>query len=223
MKRMILATAAVAAVVTVATVAKVATARAQWGTGAAPPAADAEYLATLTPLNSAVSKVHVNATMRFLVRGDSVTILVHTAGLPASIEHWQHFHGFVEGKQAACPTAASDKNGDGLVDIRETEPAAGTTMVPFNVDPVAMVIPTNTYPHADATGAYDYAKTVSLSKLNAAFGSHFGGHTIDLNRRVVLIHGIPQTAPLAASAASLGDIPARTTLPLACGVIKRLR
>ncbi len=223
MKRMVLATVAAAAVASVATLTTVAAARAQRATEAAAPAADAEYVATLTPLNSTVSKVRATATMRFLVRGDSLTILVHTAGLPASIEHWQHFHGFADGKQAACPTAASDKNGDGVVDIRETEPAAGTTMVPFNVDPVAMVIPTNTYPHADAAGQYDYSKTVSLSKLNAAFGSHFGGHMIDLDRRVVLIHGIPQTTPLAASVASLGDIPARTTLPLACGVIKRVR
>lgn len=47
----------------------------------------------------------------------------------------------------------------------------------------------------------------------------FDGSNLDLDRRVVLIHGTANT--LAGSVASLGPIPAQVTLPIACGTIER--
>jgi hypothetical protein len=142
--------------------------------------------------------------------------------VPPNIEHWQHFHGFADGHAAACPTAAADLNGDGYIDIHETEPAAGTTMVPFNDDPVAMDIPTHTYPHATADGSFVYEKTVSLAALQASFGKKFGA-SIDLDHRVVQVHGVFDRPALPATVASLGPIPSRVTIPLACGKIERVQ
>ena len=93
--------------------------------------------------------------------------------------------------------------------------------VPFNADPIAMDIPTHTYPRARVDGTYDYEKTVSLSALQRAFGSKFGGE-MDLTRRVVQVHGIPAGAVLPPTVASLGTIPAQITIPLACGAITRI-
>lgn len=160
--------------------------------------------------------------MRFTVHEDSLTVKVSVHGVPPAIEHWQHFHGFTDGKPAACPTASADVNGDGYVDITETGPASGTTMVPFNGDPVSLEIPTDTYPHASAKGAFGYEKTVSLSALQTAFGKKFGGQ-IDLDHRVVQVHGVVEKLALPGSVASLGPIPSRVTIPLACGVIKRIK
>ncbi len=108
------------------------------------------------------------------------------------------------------------------VDIKETEPTSGTTMVPFNADPVSLEIPTNTYPHATAKGAFEYEKTVPLSALQTAFGKKFGGR-IDLEHRVVQVHGVVERPALPGSVASLGPIPSRVTIPLACGEIKRIQ
>ena len=187
------------------------------------PIADAEYVARLAPINSAGSHVSPSGEVRFVVHGDSLTITAHLSNVAPGIEHWQHFHGKPDGSQSRCPTAAADTSGDHLVDILETEPAAGTTMVPFNADPVAMDIPTNTYPHASANGTYDYVRTVSLAALQAAFGQHYSGHAIDLARRVVMVHGVPESITLPRTVASLGPIPARTTFPIACGAIIRVR
>ena len=187
------------------------------------PTPDAVYVAKLQPVNVKASGQPAGGEMRFTVHGDRLTIKVSVHGVPANIEHWQHFHGFSDGKQATCPTAAADVNGDGYIDIRETEPTSGTTMVPFNADPVAMDIPTDTYPHASAKGTFEYEKTVSLSALQAAFGAKFDGHTIDLDHRVVQVHGVLEMPALPGSVASLGTIPARVTLPLACGEIKRIK
>lgn len=184
---------------------------------------DALYVAQLQPVNSKASGLEAGGTMRFTVHGDRLTIQVRVHGVPPNIEHWQHFHGFPDGKQATCPGAAADVNGDGYIDIRETEPTSGTTMVPFNADPVSLEIPADTYPHATAKGTFEYEKTVSLASLDAAFGKKFDGHTIDLDHRVVQVHGVLEAPALPGSVASLGTIPARVTLPLACGAIKRIK
>ena len=63
-------------------------------------------------------------------------------------------------------------------------------MVPFDEDPVAMDIGGGTYPKAGADGTFKYQKTVSLKALDAAFAKAFGDKELDLDRRVVFVHGI---------------------------------
>jgi hypothetical protein len=45
---------------------------------------------------------------------------------------------------------------------------------------------------------------------------------LDLDRRVVFIHGVPAATALPASVQSLGTVPAQVTLPIACGKIGRV-
>ena len=181
----------------------------------------AVYVAHLSALNTAETRSSAKGEARFTVTGDSLTIEVNASGLPKDITHWQHFHGFTDGRQSACPAKSADVNGDGIIDVVETGAAAGTTMVPFIGDPVSMDVPHGTYPKASAKGALQYKETVSLTALQAAFGKAFDGQKLDLDRRVVFIHGIPDASKLPASVASLGPIPAQITLPIACGKITR--
>ena len=78
-----------------------------------------------------------------------------------------------------------------------------------------------TAPKASADGTYQYQATISLKALQAAVAKAFGDQQLDLDRRVVFIHGVPSTIKLPASVASLGPIPAQLTLPIACGKIER--
>jgi hypothetical protein len=181
------------------------------------------YVAKLVPLNTAVTGKAAAGTVRFTVKGDSLTIATDATGLPKSITHWQHFHGFKDGRDASCPAQSADANGDGIIDLIETEPAAGTTMVPFIDDPVSMDVAHGTYPKASAGGALHYRKTVSLSALQEAFGKAFEGQKLDLDKRVVFLHGVPSDSKLPTSVASLGPIPAQVTLPIACGEITRAK
>jgi hypothetical protein len=112
--------------------------------------------------------------------------------------------------------------GDTLTIEVNVEPAAGTTMVPFDDDPASMEVATGTYPKASSNGAFHYNNAVSLKALTSAFGKAFGDQNLDLDRRVVFIHGVFPSTKLPASAASLGPIPAHVTLPIACGKIKRV-
>jgi hypothetical protein len=191
--------------------------------GAQDDQSNAAYVAHLSALNTTVTGLKTVGEATFTIKGDSLTIAVNASGLPKDIEHWQHFHGFTDGRQATCPAKAADANGDGIIDVVETGVAAGTTMVPFSGDPVSMDVPHGTYPRASATGTLQYKETVSLSALQTAFAKTFDGQKLDLDRRVVFIHGIPAASKLKASVASLGPIPAQVTLPIACGRITRVK
>ena len=95
------------------------------------------------------------------------------------------------------------------------------TMVPFQGDPVGTEAVVDTYPAADAAGTYSYEKTVPLQALQDAFAGKFGGQQFDLDRRVVFLHGVPSATVLPATVASLGEIPAQVTVPIACGEIHK--
>lgn len=180
----------------------------------------AVYVAHLTPLNSKVTGSDASGEARFTIKGDRLTIRIDANGLPPGIMHLQHFHGFKDNREATCPTPAADVNGDGIIDLIETGPMSGTTMVPFHDDPVSMQIVNDTYPKASASGSYHYGKTVSLRALQAAFAKAFDDPQLDLDKRVVYIHGIFHSTKLPASVASLGKILAQVTLPIACGKIE---
>ncbi|MFP7673671.1 hypothetical protein ACG74X_09990 [Marivita sp. S0852] len=184
--------------------------------------ADGTWRADLTALNPDATQMAASGTATLTVSGDTLTITVDATGTAPGIMHLQHFHGFAEGDAtSACPGADADANGDGIVDLIETEPVAGVTMVPFHDDPANLEIVTETYPTADEDGRYSYEQTVSLSDLEARFADAFPGQQLDFDRRVVFLHGVSEDMDLPETAQSLGDIPAHVTLPIACGTLDR--
>jgi hypothetical protein len=57
-----------------------------------------------------------------------------------------------------------------------------------------------------------------MSELEKAFGEAFpNGDGLNLEHRIVFIHGVPAETELPQSVQSLGDIPPQVTLPIACG------
>ncbi|MEC5293752.1 hypothetical protein VSX64_24610 [Aurantimonas sp. C2-6-R+9] len=183
---------------------------------------DATYAVELSPLNAEAAGTEARGTGTLTVSGDTLTVRVDAKGTSPNIMHLQHFHVFTEGDAAsACPTADSDTNGDGIIDLIETEPGAGITMVPFHADPPSMEIVADSYPVADAQGTYAYEQSVSLSSLKSAFAEKFPGQQLDLEQRVLFLHGVPEGIELPETVQSLGDVPAQTTLPIACGEIRQ--
>lgn len=180
------------------------------------------YEAQFQSLNSNVTNLQTSGKARFVIDGDKMQITIDINNAPPGIEHWQHFHGFANEGMATCATEAEDANGDGIIDVVETETVSGTTMVPFNKFPAEMEIPTDTYPVADDNGSYHYEMEVSMDDLESAFADAFGGSELKLDSRVIYIHGVPADATLPETVASLGDIPAHVTLPIACGKIEKV-
>ncbi len=180
------------------------------------------YSADLRPMNATLTGHETTGKAEFVIRDDELTITVNVKDAPADTTHWQHFHGFKGSVAASCATQEADANNDGIVDLIETESASGTTMVPFDDSPSAMDVAHGVYPKASSAGDYEYRKVVSLKALTAAFAKAFDGQKLDLDKRVVLIHGVPADTRLPSTVQSLGPIPAQVTLPIACGKIVRV-
>ncbi|MEF2548445.1 hypothetical protein VQ045_14870 [Aurantimonas sp. E1-2-R+4] len=183
---------------------------------------DGVYRADLAPLNAETTGSEAGGTATLTVFGDTLTIRLDATGTAPGIMHLQHFHGFADGDETSrCPSTDADTNGDGIIDLIETEPLAGVTMVPFHDDPGSMEIVADSYPTADADGAYSYEQSVSLPALRKAFDAKFPGQQLDFDRRVIFLHGVPEASELPDTVQSLGDVPAQVTLPIACGAIQR--
>ncbi len=109
-----------------------------------------KYTAEIVPLNAEKIGTAPHGAATFTIDGAQMKIHIDMFDTPANVQHWEHFHGFPDGKPAEIATAAQDANGDGFVDLPETEPFSGTTMVPFDAEPAKMHVPNDSYPVADA-------------------------------------------------------------------------
>lgn len=179
------------------------------------------YTTNLQPMNAKATGFSTTGRATFNIHGDVLTIDIKVQGAPPNITHWQHFHGLQGQLGATCAEPAADVNGDGFVDLIETEPASGTTMVPFDDMPAKMDVAHGEYPKASADGSYHYQKEISVKALSAAFAKAFNGQALNLDQRVLLIHGIADDTKLPTTVQSLGPIPAQVTLPIACGKIQQ--
>jgi hypothetical protein len=187
----------------------------------AEPRVEDTYVAALTEVNPTFTPGDVVGEARITFGEAAVRMVLDARGLPPETTILAHFHGFTEGdRDAACPDPALDANQDGVVDLIETRDAAGVTLVPFSDAPATLEIVGATYPRSDAEGELHYDQTVPLGELERAFRQAYPGQSLDLSRRVVFLHGVPETASVPESAQSLEGVPARVTLPIACGPLR---
>ena len=181
-----------------------------------------KYIAEIVPLNATKIGTAAHGTAEFTETADSLDIKIEMFDTPANTEHWEHFHGFPGGQDAAIATEAQDVNGDGFVDLPETEAVSGTTMVPFDGAPHEMNIPNDNYPVSDANGHFAYEKHVPLDALKAQFKQVFGTDDLELDKRVVYIHGVEDSLNLPDTVAgAVGHYDQHVTLPIAVGKIKK--
>lgn len=178
------------------------------------------YIAKLIPLNADRIGTSASGSADLQVVDGKLIVAIDIAGLTPGLMHLQHFHGFPDGKDATCPTAKEDMNGDGFVDLIETEAVAGTTMLPFHDHPVTLEIPNDTYPVADKNGAASYRHTDSVDELEKALKEKFKAPVLDLAKRVIFVHGVPSDTKLPETVKSLRGVPAQVTIPVACGKIE---
>lgn len=201
--------------------------------GAATPSPSAEavtegatvYTASFIPMNNeTVTDNLVEGSATITVTGDTMTVTITAMGVAPDMRHLQHFHGMVDGSLAVCPSPEADTNTDGVIDLIETEDAAGTTLIPLHDDPASLegLLAQERFPMASAEGTYTYTQTISLSALEEALQQ--SDHNIEelaLDQRVIFIHSVPEGTELPDTVQSIGDAPPQVTLPVACAQIAR--
>ncbi len=179
------------------------------------------YRAEITALNESVTGKMPSGTASLQIKGDSLTINIELSDLPPDMMHLQHYHGFIDGRDATCASMDQDGNNDGVIDLIETKKVSGVTLVPFHDDPVSLEIKTETYPVADNQGKASYEKTLSLTQLEKNLRKKHNITTLLFQNRVVYIHGINPEKSLPETIQSLPEVPAHITLPIACGKLER--
>jgi hypothetical protein len=183
-------------------------------------AAAEHYVAKLTPLNADKVGTSASGTADIEIADGKMNVTIDLKGLSPNLMHLQHFHGFVDGKDATCPTAASDANGDGYVDLMETEKTSGTTMLPFHAHPASLEIATDTYPVADKDGNAHYTHSDDVATIEKSLKEKLKATGLELAKRVIFIHGVPSDTKLPDTVKSLPGAPAQLTIPVACGKIE---
>lgn len=183
-----------------------------------------KYRADIQALNAEKIGTSAHGYVEFTENSDNLHVKLEMFDTPANIQHWEHFHGFPNGKDANVPTTAQDTNHDGFIDLPETEAVSGTTMVPLDAAPHKMCIPNDNYPVADSEGYYSYEKDVPLKKLQANFKETFGTSDLELEKRVIYVHGVPNSLKLPDTVAGkINDqYDQHVTLPIAVGKIRKI-
>jgi len=175
------------------------------------------YEAQIKPLNENVTGYQPRGSARLEILGDSLTIIVNVSNLPPGMMHLQHYHGFVDGSEAGCPTMKQDANQDSIIDLIETQTVAGITLVPFHHDPLSLEIAAEIYPSADSLGYLSYQATISMDSLENRMAGKYGITPLVFENRVVFMHGVDSATALPETVQSLEGVPAHLTLPIACG------
>lgn len=147
--------------------------------------------------------------------GDMLRIMRDADGMSAGM-HLSHIHGFAEAKpaDATLPDATADANGDGWVDLIETQTAGGVTMIPLTDDPAGLAIQSESYLSAGDDGRMNFRQTFDPAALCDAVEAEFGT-PLALPRRVVFIHGVPEGSEFPESVQSLECVPVSVTMPVA--------
>ena len=58
-----------------------------------------KYRAKIKPLNAAKIGTEAHGYIEFTTEGDNLHIKLEMFDTPANIQHWEHFHGFPDGKR----------------------------------------------------------------------------------------------------------------------------
>ena len=186
------------------------------------------YRATLAPipLNNSVAG-NPTGQLEVVIEGDEVKATMNMSGVPGGIRHAQHIM-----LGTSCPTASNDANQDNFVDVLEGVPNYGLILIPLDGDLEDQDDGASGFPLANSAGTYSYSRTGSLTRMLADLQDadvdledglgKLDGNDLNLEGKVVIVHGVNPTSNLPDSVATIDDFRSHQSLPIACGVIERV-
>jgi hypothetical protein len=194
------------------------------GTGTSQPEQQQEgqYRVVLTPVNPSIAG-SPTGTGEFNIQGDEFRALMNIDSAP-NAQHAQHIH---IGKR--CAGMEDDTNGDQIIDAVEASAAAGGALIPLDSD-----LRTQSAGSFNSSGvSYDYNESTSLLAMLAELRLpdldtsddlvKLGvDEELNLEGRVVEVHGVPANTVLPATVQGLDDDSPQESLPILCGVIQRV-
>lgn len=171
-------------------------------------AAPGTYYAILRPVNFYSNGFLPYGQAMITVNGDTVNVSTAMDDDQA-VTHRQTVH-----MGSRCPTAADDSNGDSYIDYNEAMAVVGKAIMPLDGDLNSQAAGAGVYPRGIGM---TYNRAGSLAKIYADLGTKIG-----FEGRVVMIHGTAINNAFPTSIATFQNEPANLSLPVTCGVLKKV-
>lgn len=184
---------------------------------------EGKYKAIIRPVNITIAGWTPSAVTDIKVTGDEVEISGWMDD-SAAVTHIQSIH-----VGTKCPEMEHDANKDGFVDINEALKVSKRVLIPLDANLNSQDEGANVYPK----GNYTYYQKASLASLmndltiadpnGADHVAKLGaGEGLNLDGRVIIVTGVAANRALPASVSTLPGQTPQTSIPIGCGVIKRM-
>lgn len=185
---------------------------------------EGKYDAILRPLNTSVSGFIPSGRTIIEVKEGDFTVISYLED-DSRVMHIQSIH---EGVR--CPTLQDDANKDGFIDAVEMKKATGNVLVPLDGDLNSQMAGQDFYPSGKT---FTYNESASAETLlqdlytkdlptNSSLVKLQAGAPLNLEGRVVIIHGTAELARVPESVKTMNNLPRNVSIPITCGVIKRI-
>jgi hypothetical protein len=184
---------------------------------------EGKYESLLRPLNTSASGYIPSGRALITIENETLSVVSYLEDDSKVI----HIQDVYEGTR--CPTLSDDQNGDGLIDIVEMKAATGKALIPLDGDLHSQAEGQDSYPVGTS---YTYEKTAEVSKViedlraealaETSFVKLAPEAALNLEGRVVVVHGTANLARVPETVQTEGNRPRNVTLPITCGVLKRL-
>jgi hypothetical protein len=169
------------------------------------------YRGILRPMNNHLSGFLPSGIAEVKIDQKEMTIKTFLDD-DAKVTHIQSIH--VGNK---CPEISDDKNLDGIIDMKEGLMASGKVYVSLDSDINSEALGEGLYPMG---GGYTYIEKANLKKFHEDL--QIRNLELDFLDRVVIIFGTYKKNNLPQTIDSLGIYPVEKSLPIACGVLRKL-
>lgn len=189
--------------------------------------AEGMYVAQMTAINNGVGGA-ISGSLSINKDGSRMIAYMRMNGGQPGVVHQQRVH-----VGTSCPTAANDTNGDGYVDVNEAFAHAGKILFPLDADISGQERGSSIWPAGDMYGYYHWERATSFERfisdlrepdLNEEndFAKIGPDGALNLDGRVVMIHGAAETANLPPTVGTRGRLQNFQVMPIACGVINKV-
>jgi hypothetical protein len=185
---------------------------------------EGKYVAYLRPLNTVVNGWIPSGKAKFDINSENFSVDTYIEDVHESTTTLMHMQNVHVG--TSCPTLADDKNGDGLIDIVEMKAVTGPILLPLDGDVESQAQGQEYYPIGKT---YTYSRKAKVANMfqdlyqkdASGFAKLEIGSPLNLEGRVVMVHGTPLLARVPATVQT-NSYPRNVTIPITCGIIKRL-
>lgn len=185
---------------------------------------DGQYLAVFEPINHQITgKVTGAFTFSRDKAEDEIVGDVRLNNAGPKLIHAQYVR-----SGTRCPEAKDDTNADGVIDAKEGEAVYGRILFPLDGDLSSQSSHDGEFPVGNNYGSYIYSKVAKFTTFIKDMRAHSSedgyvklksDEPLQINGRVVVIHGVDQASDLPATVAGVGRMSNYQSLPIVCGVI----